>query len=83
MKVLTNNRKTIFLTIANARQITKSELCQYSISRGGNMSRIPHHLMGLESEAYIEIVKFMKNDCLFGITKKGQRMLSSLKEERT
>lgn len=81
MKVLTNNRKTIFLTIAKARQITKSELCQYSISRGGSMSRIPHHLIGLESEGYIKITEFMKTNCLFGITKKGQRMLSILKED--
>jgi predicted transcriptional regulator len=79
MKVLTNNRKTIFLEIANAKQITKSELCQYSISRGGNLSRIPHHLMGLESENYISMTKSTKNDCSFSITKKGQRMLSVLR----
>lgn len=79
MKVLTNNRKEIFLTIASTRQITKSELCQYSISRGGSLSRIPHHLMGLESEDYIKMTRLTRNDYSFTITKKGQKMLSALR----
>lgn len=78
MKLLTNNRRIIFLAIANAGRITKSQLCQYSIFRGGNINRIPHHLMGLHSEGYIDMSKIKSNDCLFSVSKKGAKMLALL-----
>ena len=85
MKKLTNSRKLIFIEIANAGKITKSKLCSKSYHRGGSITRIPHHLMGLESEGYIEykVVKGVK-DLEFQISKsKGSRMLDLLRAEET
>lgn len=83
MKKLTNNRKSLFLEIAKAGKISKSRLCSMSYQRGGGITRIPHHLMGLESEGYIEykIIRGVK-DLEFQVSKsKGARMLELLNNE--
>ena len=78
--ILTNVRKELFLIIANNPGITLKEICKFSFCRGGTLSRINHHLMGLENEKFIEIIKWGKSKTLtFKITKiKGQQMLKLL-----
>jgi hypothetical protein len=74
MNPLTNSRKSILLAVANAGEITKSKLCHYSRCRGGNIARIPHHLIGLESEGYIEMCMTSNRDHSFSLSKKGIKM---------
>lgn len=80
LKLLTGVRKLLFLTILKNPGITKAQLCAFSQARGGNLQRIGHHLMGLESEGFIE-ASYVKKQGKFGyfIAKgKGKRMLESL-----
>lgn len=81
--LLTGNRKEIFIRICKNPGISLKELCKYSIKRGGNISRINHHLLGLESEGFIEFNggKSAKNST-FTISKgKGRKMLDLLQSK--
>jgi hypothetical protein len=79
-KILTGARQKLFLIIAESREISQSELCAFSFLRGGELTRITHHLMGLEDEGFIELVESSKQgDYKFKIARgKGERMLKSL-----
>lgn len=78
--ILTSVRKDLFIIIAQNPGITLTELCKFSMQRGGSLYRINHHLMGLENEKYIEIIKGGKSKIMsFKVTKsKGQQMLKAL-----
>ena len=75
-KLLTGVRKNLFLIIAKFPGISLAELCSFSWARGGEMVRINHHLMGLESEGFIQVLERGKRgDYKFAIKKgKGARM---------
>ncbi|WP_017296111.1 hypothetical protein [Geminocystis herdmanii] len=82
--ILTGNRKEIFLIIAEYPHISIGDLCKFSILRDGGLYRINHHLMGLESEKFIEISGIAKRGGYkFKISSgKGERMLKKLKKTR-
>ncbi|NER31423.1 MAG: hypothetical protein F6J89_28350 [Symploca sp. SIO1C4] len=81
-KLLTGVRKILFLTIANNPRITQTQLCALSFSRGGDVHRLNHHLMGLESEGFIRVThRGKRGQFRYTITKsKGKQMLKYLQQ---
>jgi hypothetical protein len=81
-KILTGVRQKLFLIIAQYTEISQSELCGFSWASGGELIRINHHLMGLESEGFIELTERGKRgDYKYKIARgKGERMLKSLQK---
>ncbi|WP_254566698.1 hypothetical protein [Oscillatoria sp. HE19RPO] len=79
-KLLTGTRKLLFLQIAQQPGITSAQLCSNSCARGGNLSRINHHLAGLIDEGFIAISSRNKRGkSHYQITSnKGKRMLQYL-----
>jgi hypothetical protein len=79
-KLLTGTRKLLFLQIAQQPGITCAQLCSNSCARGGNLSRINHHLAGLIDEGFIGISSRNKRGkSHYQITStKGKRMLQFL-----
>ena len=79
-KPLTGIRKILFSKIATCPNISLSQLCGFSYLRGGDIIRINHHLMGLESEGLIKIViRGKRGSYRYQITAgKGQRMWNYL-----
>lgn len=79
---LTGVRKALFLAIAQNPSVSKQKLCAYSRFRGGDLTRIGHHLIGLESEGFIFIVSTGKGgNWKYKITSgKGIRMLEALRK---
>jgi hypothetical protein len=79
-KKLTGMRKILFLKIAESPNISQSQLCSYSRLRGGELTRINHHLMGLESEGFIQVVnRGNRGQYKYKITAdKGRKMWSYL-----
>ena len=78
--ILTGVRKKLFLLIAESPGISQSELCSLSWSRGGELIRINHHLMGLENEGFINLIeKGRPGHYKYRISNsKGKKMLKSL-----
>ncbi len=84
-KPLSGVRKILFLAIATQPGITKAQLCALSHLRGGDISRLSHHLLGLEDEGFIRVVqRSSKNGKLsFRISKsKGKKMLKRLNYQK-
>lgn len=81
-KPLTGVRKVLFLKIAESPNISQSQLCAYSRLRGGEVMRINHHLMGLESEGLIKVVaRGKRGRYRYQITSgKGKKMLRYLQK---
>lgn len=83
-KLLTGNRKALFLAIVQNPGITKAELCAMSCASGGDLSRIDHHLMGLASEGLIVTTfRGKRGRGTYCIAKgKGERMLRYLQKQQ-
>ncbi|MBO0349331.1 hypothetical protein J0895_09465 [Phormidium pseudopriestleyi FRX01] len=79
-KLLTGTRKLLFLKIAQQPGITSAQFCSDSCARGGQLSRINHHLAGLIDEGFICISSRNKRSkSHYQITStKGKRMLKYL-----
>ena len=79
-KLLTGNRKALFLSIAQNPGISQAQLCASSYASGGELHRINHHLMGLESEGLIVAVfRGKRGQFRYRIAKgKGEKMLHYL-----
>ncbi|MCT7992427.1 hypothetical protein [Laspinema olomoucense] len=79
-KLLTGTRKLLFLQIAQQPGITSAQLCSNSCARGGNLSRINHHLAGLIDEGFIcTSSRNKRGKSNYQITStKGKRMLQFL-----
>lgn len=77
-KLLTGMREKIFMIIAENPDINNSQLCSYSVCRGGQLSRIKHHLIGLSDEELIICYKY-KGKYYYKIhNQKGQKMHQAL-----
>ncbi|ELS04290.1 hypothetical protein Xen7305DRAFT_00040190 [Xenococcus sp. PCC 7305] len=78
---LTGVKKSLFLMVAQHPGITKKDLCAYSFYRGGKLSRINHHLKGLENRGYIlSFLEGKKSKYHYMIAKdKGEKMLETLR----
>ncbi|MEB3826260.1 hypothetical protein [Phormidium sp. CCY1219] len=81
-KPLTGTRRSLFLAVARQPGITSAQLCAQSCARGGELSRIKHHLAGLIDEGFIAIsFRNKRGKSHYQITKsKGKRMLKYLTE---
>lgn len=81
-RLLTGVRRVIFLKIAENPRITQAHLCSFTRARGGEINRLNHHLMGLESEGFIEIIfRGKQGQYQFQITRdKGRKMLKYLQK---
>lgn len=79
---LTGVKRSIFILVGQQPGITREDLCSYSICRGGQLSRINHHLKGLEDRGFIfSLLKGKKRKHHYIIAKgKGKRMFESLQD---
>ncbi|WP_419547663.1 hypothetical protein [Microcystis sp.] len=83
-KPLTGSKRFLFLQIARYPDIAQSSLCACSRFRGGEVTRVNHHLIGLESEGFIKVAaRGKRGSYRYRITTgKGEKMLRSLQEFR-
>ena len=77
---LTGVKRSLFLLVARQPGITREDLCAYSIYRGGQLSRINHHLKGLENKGFIcSLLRGKKRKHHYIVARgKGERMFQSL-----